>query len=52
MSASPLTADAADPVEDAARTMRERKIGCLPVLDEGRVIGYVTGLDLWTRSCA
>ena len=46
MSASPLTADAADPVEDAARTMRERKIGCLPVLDEGRVIGIVTGLDL------
>lgn len=43
---SPLTADAFDPVEDAARTMRERKIGCLPVLDEGRLIGIVTGLDL------
>jgi len=42
----PLTADASDPVEDAARTMRERKIGCLPILDDGRVIGIVTGLDL------
>lgn len=46
MSASPLTAEASDPVEDAARTMRERKIGCLPVLEDGRVIGIVTGLDL------
>jgi len=46
MSASPLTADAPDPVEDVARTMRERKIGCLPVLDDGRLIGIVTGLDL------
>ena len=26
--------------------MRERKIGCLPVLDDGRLIGIVTGLDL------
>jgi len=46
MSAAPLTADASDPVEDAARTMRERKIGCLPVLEDGRLIGIVTGLDL------
>jgi acetoin utilization protein AcuB len=46
MSAAPLTADASDPVEDAARTMRELKIGCLPVLDDGRLIGIVTGLDL------
>jgi acetoin utilization protein AcuB len=46
MSAAPVTADASDPVEDAARTMRERKIGCLPVLDDGRLIGIVTGLDL------
>lgn len=46
MSAAPLTADASDPVEDAARTMRERKIGCLPVLDDGRLIGIITGLDL------
>src|SRR5450759_5856480 len=46
MSAAPLTADASDPVEDAARTMRERKIGCLPVVDDGRLIGIVTGLAL------
>jgi acetoin utilization protein AcuB len=46
MSRSPLTADASDPVEDAARTMREHKIGCLPIVDGGRLIGIITGLDL------
>ena len=46
MSRDPVTADAADPVEDAARAMRERKIGCLPVLDHGRLAGIITGVDL------
>ena len=46
MCREPLTADADDAVEDAARVMRERKIGCLPVVDDGRVIGIITGIDL------
>jgi acetoin utilization protein AcuB len=46
MTRQPLTADASDPVEDAARTMREKKIGCLPILDDGKLIGIVTGIDL------
>jgi acetoin utilization protein AcuB len=46
MCKSPFTADPADPVEDAARLMREKKIGCLPVLDGDRLVGIVTGLDL------
>jgi acetoin utilization protein AcuB len=46
MRKSPLTADPADPVEDAARTMREKKIGCLPVTDNDRLVGIITGLDL------
>jgi len=46
MSRAPLTADASDPVEDAARTMREHKIGCLPIVDGVRLIGIITGLDL------
>jgi acetoin utilization protein AcuB len=46
MCRTPLTADAMDPVEDAARTMREKKIGCLPVMDGGRLIGIITGIDL------
>jgi acetoin utilization protein AcuB len=46
MSGNPLTADPSDPVEDAARTMRQRKIGCLPVMDDGRLVGIITGIDL------
>jgi len=46
MCRTPLTADPMDPVEDAARTMREKKIGCLPVVDDGRLVGIITGLDL------
>jgi acetoin utilization protein AcuB len=46
MTRTPLTADPSDPIEDAARTMRERKIGCLPVLEEGKLMGIITGLDL------
>jgi acetoin utilization protein AcuB len=46
MSRHPETADPEDPVEDAARTMRQKKIGCLPVLEGGRLVGIITGLDL------
>ncbi len=46
MCPTPLTADAMDPVEDAARTMREKKIGCLPVMENGTLIGIITGIDL------
>jgi acetoin utilization protein AcuB len=46
MSRRPQTAHPSDPVEDAARIMRGRKIGCLPVIEDGRLIGIVTGLDL------
>ncbi len=35
-----------DPVEEAARTMRGLKIGCLPVVEDDDVVGIVTGLDL------
>jgi acetoin utilization protein AcuB len=40
------TAHPMDPVEDAARVMRELKIGCLPVLDGETLVGIVTGIDL------
>ncbi len=46
MSRGLLTASPEDPVEDAARTMREHKIGCLPIVDDGRLEGIITGLDL------
>lgn len=46
MCQEPLSADPMDPVEDAARTMREKKIGCLPVLSDERIVGIITGIDL------
>ena len=41
-----LTADPMDPVEDAARVMREERIGCLPVLEGRNLVGIITGIDL------
>ncbi|HSD63211.1 MAG TPA: CBS and ACT domain-containing protein [Ignavibacteriaceae bacterium] len=35
-----------DPIEIATRTMRELKIGCLPVIEEMKLVGIVTGMDL------
>ena len=46
MSSPVLTADPWDPIEDAARIMRDRKIGCLPVLDGSELVGILTGMDL------
>ena len=34
-------------VQDAARTMAERKIGCLPVVEDGRLVGIVTETDIF-----
>jgi acetoin utilization protein AcuB len=33
-------------IEEAARVMVENKIGCLPVLDEGIVVGILTDIDM------
>jgi acetoin utilization protein AcuB len=33
-------------VRDAARIMHDRKLGALPVADEGRVIGVITATDI------
>lgn len=46
MRRDPATADPWDPVEDAARTMRDGKFGCLPVMEDGTLVGIITGIDL------
>lgn len=46
MSSPVSTADPLDPIEDAARIMRDRKIGCLPVMDGSELVGILTGMDL------
>ncbi len=46
MMREPHTAAPGDPVEEAAREMHRFRIGCLPVLDEGTLVGMVTVTDL------
>ena len=40
------TADPRDPIEQAANTMREKKIGCLPVVEAGDLVGIITSSDV------
>jgi acetoin utilization protein AcuB len=49
MTADPITVEASTPVVDAARRLRQHKIGGLPVVDadgSGRVVGMVTITDM------
>ncbi len=41
-----LTADPDDPIEEAAKVLRDNKIGAMPVMDDGRLVGIVTGIDM------
>jgi acetoin utilization protein AcuB len=36
-------------IEEAARVMAEKKLGSLPVVDRGRIVGIVTETDLLRR---
>ena len=46
MSRSVITIGPDPDARDAARIMLDHKIGALPVVDDGRVIGIVTETDL------
>jgi acetoin utilization protein AcuB len=46
MSSPPIVIDPEASVEDAALVMAERKIGCLPVVEGGRLIGMLTETDV------
>jgi CBS domain-containing protein len=46
MSAPAITIDPGASVREAALVMAQRKIGCLPVLEEGQLVGLVTETDL------
>jgi CBS domain-containing protein len=45
MTTDPVTTTPDAPLADAARTMLERKIGCLPVLEGGKLVGILTESD-------
>jgi acetoin utilization protein AcuB len=48
MTADPVFVPPGTDIEDAARLLITRKIGCLPVVDRGRLVGIFTETDiLW-----
>lgn len=46
MSEEVLTVSPASPIEEAARLIRERKIGALPVVEDGTLVGIISTTDL------
>jgi len=44
--------DPALSIKDSAMRMRDRKIGCLPVEDNGKLVGMVTDRDITCRAVA
>ena len=46
MSSPPVVVHPDETVEAAARVMAESKIGCLPVLEDGRLLGLITETDV------
>ncbi len=46
MSSPAVSVDPDASVQTAARLMAERKIGCLPVLEDGRLVGIITETDV------
>jgi acetoin utilization protein AcuB len=49
MSTPAITIDADEPLESATRLMLDRKIGSLPVLAHGRLVGILTETDVLRR---
>lgn len=41
-----LTADPDDPIEETAKVLRQHKIGAMPVMDDGHLVGIVTAIDM------
>lgn len=51
MTTTVLTTSPQTPLREAARLMLDRKIGCLPVMEDGRLVGILTEGD-FVRACA
>jgi acetoin utilization protein AcuB len=47
MSSPPITVSEDDPLEEAARVMVEKKIGCAPVMRDGSLEGLITETDIF-----
>ena len=47
MTSPPITVSEDVPLEEAARMMVEKKIGCLPVMRDGDLVGMITETDIF-----
>ncbi len=50
MTLAPLTVSSTTPTLEAMAIMRQNRVGCLPVLDDGRLVGIVTSYDFLDAS--
>ena len=52
MASEPITTGPETLLDEAARILGEHKIGCLPVVESGRLIGIITEADFvaWWRA--
>ena len=46
MTRRPYTISPSAPIEEAALILREKKIGCLPVVEGGKLVGILTETDI------
>ncbi|MBI5419665.1 MAG: CBS domain-containing protein [Deltaproteobacteria bacterium] len=46
MTRRPYTISPGAPIEEAALIMREKKVGCLPVIENGKLVGILTETDI------
>lgn len=46
MTHNPLTVTPAMPLREAAGILHEKKLGCLPVVEDGRLVGIITVTDM------
>jgi CBS domain-containing protein len=52
MTPNPRTVSPGDPIQNAARIMRDEDTGAVPVVDNGRPVGIVTDRDIVVRAVA
>jgi CBS domain-containing protein len=46
MTRNPYTVTPSMPLRDAAKVLVDRKFGALPVVENGRLVGIITGIDM------